>query len=463
MKKLLSILLALTMLLSLAACGKTTDTPNTEPNKEQVETPTDIETPSDEENTELSKEIEWEVRADVTLDIPVFELETVNYNGSTDTFELVKDPYGLSMDSAREFFAGNYDIVENSWNEYISISEDEIDSDWIYGHDFNVTEYLAFVSKEGKPSVVVQTDIDTTMSMAATEFKLTFYDIETNLESQKEIFEITKGLLGESWATYLTYAKDSDGRDIYDGELEGKFEIKDLVNIGDYALSCYRYIDENSVTFWVQMNREGFNYCTIYSGDYVSKYDETYKYKLQNIFPAISVDYLNHDNAYSEFFALHNADKLPNSMMEKVSIDYTEYDDHNSYYIDMDSVMYDVGDVSVEGDTFTVMLNISEDLEGNITDVVIRAYGDERLPGYEDMTEQEIMEALKPVISQKIQYLLPGIELFADKWEVGEMKTFESTHRIEGLDVELDYLLDITINPEGDFSWNVQLTYDCED
>ena len=451
-------MLALTILLSLTACGKTDNLAPTEPNnQESVDTPIDLEIPPEREPT---KEIEWEIREDVTLDIPMFELETINYNGSTDTFELVKDPFHISIDSARELFAETHKIVESSWDEYISISEDEVDGDWIYGHKFSVTEYLAFESNDEKPSVVVQTDINTTISNEATEFKITFYDIETGLDVQRDIFEITKGLLGESWAMYLTYAKDSNGHDIFDGELENQFELKDLVNIGDFVLSCSRYMDDNSVTFWVELEREGFNYCTIHSGNYISKYDDTFKYPIESIFPAITVNYTNYDNVYSEFFALHNANKMPNSMIESVSIDHTKYDTHNSYYVDIEAKMYDVGDIGAEGDTFTVRLNISEDLDGNISDIVIRAYGDEMLPGYEDMTEQQILNTLKPVISQKISYLLPGIELFDDEWKVGEMQTFESTHKIEGIDVEMDYLLDIHINTEGYFSWNVQLTYD---
>ena len=149
-------------------------------------------------------------------------------------------------------------------------------------------------------------------------------------------------------------------------------------------------------------------------------------------------------------------------MINSISINCSDYGDYKSYYVSIDAMMYSEEDVSAEGDTFSTALDISEDTNGNITEVLIRAYGEDILPVYENMTEQEIMDIVKTVLSQKLSYLLPGIELFDDEWKVGEMQMFEGTHTIEGFDIEFDYLLDISVKPEGYFSWNVQLTYDAE-
>ena len=439
MKKIAALILTAALILSMAACGKNVDSPVTQP-----------------------KSIEWETRENVTLDIPEFELESVSHNGLTATFELIKDPFGISLDNARELFADTHEISKTSWNEYIAISEDIFDGNWMYGHHYKLTEEITFDSKTDKPSVLVQTNMYTPISSSPSAFLIVFSDMDVNLDSQKEVYEMLKGLLGEAWANYLTYAKDANGKDLFNGELTSGFELKDYVQIGNYKLSCYRYMDNSSVTFRVQIEREGFNYCSIYSGNYVSKYDDTFKYPINSVFPAITVDYLDYYHAYEEFFALHNADKLPNSMINSISINCSDYGDYKSYYVSIDAMMYSEEDVSAEGDTFSTALDISEDTNGNITEVLIRAYGEDILPVYENMTEQEIMDIVKPVLSQKLSYLLPGIELFDDEWKVGEMQMFEGTHTIEGFDIEFDYLLDISVKPEGYISWNVQLTYDAE-
>ena len=439
MKRIAAMLLTAALVLSMAACGKEADPPATQP-----------------------KTIEWEMREGIVLDIPAFELESVTYNGSTETYELIKETFDISLDHARELFADTHELSTTSWSEYIAISEDSVDGEWISGHHYKLTEELTFDSNTDKPSIFIRTDMSTQVSSSPSEFMIVFSDMDINLDSQKAVYEMTKDLIGEVWANYLTYAKDANGKDLFDGELASEFDLQDYVQIGNHTLSCHRIFHDNSVTFWVRIERDGLNYCAVYNGDYVSRYDDTFRYPTESVFPAITADYLDYYNAYADFFALNNADKLPNSAIESLYINCSDYGDYKSYYVSFDAAMYDAGDISADGDTFSTILDISEDTNGNITEVLIRAYGDEMLPGYETMTEQEIMDTLKPVLSQKISYLLPGIELFDTEWKVGEMQTFEGTHTIEGLDVELDYLLDISINPEAYSSWNVQLTYTAE-
>ena len=130
-----------------------------------------------------------------------------------------------------------------------------------------------------------------------------------------------------------------------------------------------------------------------------------------------------------------------------------------TYYVEIESMMYDKDDVSLEGDIFTIQISWDEDTEGNISGVLVRAYGDEMVPGHEDMKDADVLATVKPIISKKLTYLLKDIETFEDKWEIGEMKTFEGTYTVEGLASEFDYMLDVHINPDDAmFSWNVQLT-----
>ncbi len=191
------------------------------------------------------------------------------------------------------------------------------------------------------------------------------------------------------------------------------------------------------------------------------RYFDTFKYPIEKAFPAITVDYLNYHNAYAEFFALHNADKLSNSMIDSVYIAGTDEGGMKSYYVSIDAAMYDVGNILLEGDAFSTILNITEDTNGNIAEVVIRTYGDEMLPNYENMTEQEIIDAMKPIVSQKISYLLPSIELSDDAWKLGEMQIEEETYTIEGFDVALECMWSVSLNPAGFLTWEVQLAYDA--
>ena len=81
------------------------------------------------------------------------------------------------------------------------------------------------------------------------------------------------------------------------------------------------------------------------------------------------------------------------------------------------------------------------------------------LSALDDMDEKAILEKMKTVIPNKLTYLLKDIKTFTKEWKTGEMQTFEDTYKVEYFDMEMDYMLDITVNPEyEDISWNIQLT-----
>lgn len=456
MKRIFALLLAVVMILSLAACGGKSDEP-TKP-IDVTGQPTEDTTPDATEGTEPEVEIAWEMRDDVKLEIPEFEIEKVTINGSTEEFEIIKNPFDLTLEKA-ESILSTYEMGQYDMHEYISTTDDEIDGNWVYGVSYNFTESRFASSTDEDMEILMETEIDTTISNEPSRVKINFYPAEMNAAVQTKMYETIKSLMGETWATYLVYSKDVNGQDQFENALELDKNLEDFVQIGNIKLLCRRDIEAECVRFEVEIEREGFNYCPIHVGDYVSKYDDTFKHRLESVFPAITPDYTNVDNIYADFFALHNARKLPNSRIDNVSIQKGIYDEYTSYYVSIDVMTYDKEDVSAEGDIFTVRVSLDEYPDGTIKDVVIRAYGDEMLSALDDMDEKAVLEKMKTVIPNKLTYLLKDIKTFTKEWKTGEMQTFEDTYKVEYFDMEMDYMLDITINPEDeDISWNIQLT-----
>lgn len=432
MKKILAIVLAACLIVAMTACSGS---------KDAVEAP---------------KNIEWELKDGITLDIPEMEIDQVSINDSTESFEMIKDPFGLDIMKAEEILSEQYDFSEPYFHEFVSTTDDEIDGTWVPGYYYNVTDRIAGVSKKDVGGVAIQTKINTTISNNPSEIEIRFFGMEPGLETQAKAFDAINSLLGESWANYLVYSKDGNGVDRFDEALAFEYVLEDFVQIGDIKLLCRRAIDED-VVFSIVVEREGFNYCTINPGDYISRYD-TFKYRLEDVFPSLAEDYKNCDNVYAEFFALNNANNLQNSRIDKTSHQFADYANTTDYYTEIEAFMYDGNYIIEEGDNFSVTVLVSENKSGEIVDLLVRAYGYEQLPGYEEMSKEEIMAALKPVYTKKLTYLFNNIPLFDEQWKVGEMQTFEGEYKLDCFEEELDYMLDVKMNPDGDFSWNVQLT-----
>ena len=438
MKKIIGLVLSAALLISLSACGSS---------------------PEVEQPTEPPKEVSWELKDGLTLDIQGMEIEEITIGEFEEKFEIIKDPFGIDIDKARDVMSDEFDIELYHLHEYVSTTDDEIDGNWVYGHNYDISETIDGQSKNSDARLYVETTVDTTISNNPSSVIMTFYNVEPDKDGQQYVFEKVKALMGESWATYLVYAKDSDGLSQFEEELESQYNLEDFAQVGPIKILCKRTVESDNIRFVIDIERDGFNYCAINAGNYESQYDEVFKPRLLKVFPNATDDYTNCDNIFADFFNLNNADKLPNSRVDSVSCQMSDSATGKTYYVEIESMMYDKDDVSLEGDIFTIQISWDEDTEGNISGVLVRAYGDEMVPGHEDMKDADVLATVKPIISKKLTYLLKDIETFEDKWEIGEMKTFEGTYTVEGLASELDYMLDIHINPDDSmFSWNVQLT-----
>ena len=117
MKRIFALLLAVIMVLSLTACGGKSDEP-TKP-IDVTGQPTEDTAPDATENTEPKVEIAWEMRDDVKLEIPEFEIEKVTINGSTEEFEIIKNPFDLTLEKA-ESILSTYEMGQYDMHEYIS-------------------------------------------------------------------------------------------------------------------------------------------------------------------------------------------------------------------------------------------------------------------------------------------------------------------------------------------------------
>ena len=456
MKRIFTFLLAVVMILSLAACGGKSDEP-TKP-IDVTGQPTEDTAPDVTEDTEPEVEIAWEMRDDVKLEIPEFEIEKITINGSTQEFETVKNPFDLTLEKA-ESTLSDYEMQDYNMHEYISTTDDEIDGVWTYGINYDFTESRFMSSASDNMDIFVETNTDTTISNEPSGFTIIFYPKEFNAEAQTKIYETMKSLVGEVWANYLVYAKDGNSLSRFDDALDNEYHLEDFIQVGNIKLLCERSIDSKKVSFYVGIEHDSLDYCSINTGNYISKYDDTFTYRLESVFPAITPDYANVDNIYADFFALHNARKLPHSRIDSVSIQKGIYKEYTSYYVSIDVMSYDKDNVSADGDTFTVRVSLDEYNDGTLQNVLIRAYGDEMLSALDDMDEKAVLEKMKTVIPNKLTYLLKDIKTFTKEWKTGEQQTFEDTYKVECFDAEFDYMLDVNISPADEFiSWNVQLT-----
>ena len=103
MKKIIGLVLSAALLISLSACGSSTE----------VEQP-----------TEPPKEVSWELKDGITLDVPEMEIEEIAIGEFEEKFEIIKDPFGIDIDKARDVMSDEFDIELYHLHEYVSTTDD---------------------------------------------------------------------------------------------------------------------------------------------------------------------------------------------------------------------------------------------------------------------------------------------------------------------------------------------------
>lgn len=293
MKKLLSLLLAVLLLVSMVACGKNKEV-DIDTNVEATQNNTSAEDPTTnvEEDTTIDSKFDWEVknieRPDDKITLRTVKKQIAEnvspQNTLTDsrltnyTVESVKEKLAQNDFIANKYVLGlSYD-EETYYKEYGDIGLQKR-----YHYDHSVVGVLKEKAADSKyfNDLRVTYYGDTNISTGYDTVSVTLYDVEIKKENQAQILQVLNDCMPQEVAYYLVYAQDDDGK-MKDGKVlaDGKnlyitFEDDNFVYYLKRELEAAK--DEYSksrVNFTYGVLEEKFrNEYEFYTGDYVSKND----------------------------------------------------------------------------------------------------------------------------------------------------------------------------------------------
>jgi hypothetical protein len=243
MKKIICLILVLVTMVGVTACNS---------NKENENTKNPTETTPTIENQPIYAN-GWEMHEGIAVP-SINETKWENKKYGNDTMKVGTTP--LSFDGEEILTACKKD-------EAIRAMFDDL---FYYQYDYHLAdtnpdggnEIYFTINQHGKVEGR-NTQNDAKMLIDASRYvhqfttpnslTLSFENVEKTATLQEEIYEVAKMVFGSS-AEYLVYAKDSDGKTLYDTEIGNNAHLEDIIKVGnsEYFLTRTIYLNENKVT-----------------------------------------------------------------------------------------------------------------------------------------------------------------------------------------------------------------------
>lgn len=365
MKKLICAILALIMIVSLCACGKTDDQKATEPqstpNSTNTEsntnnsTPTQLEDSNDSTEPSVDDDEPWIVSEMNWPSFPKIEYIQKNIGTSDVQHSLIKQGFDFDFDQAyqdvsnNEFIKENY-IIGKEHSERMGDAETYNDVGCIASYSVydSIVGYYKDTYKPGEfnlPDFKITFGIETNeidsgygyfcLEMANVAVEKTEHmaeEVKYFPGLQDELHELLQEIIGESYASYLVYAQN-EGETGYN---HVQFKRCDT-NGPEEGYSVKREITSNEITMVLSIQMDPFkNSNKTFSGDHVSMYKD-FKYKIDDIFPDARVGQLNlleFDSFAEDYMKLSTKDyvkTLPPA--NSLYIAKTEVENTTKYYL----------------------------------------------------------------------------------------------------------------------------------